>query len=179
MKIINTMRIIETSIHGLKLIKSPTWPDSRGYFKKIYSLELFKSHMLNIDWPEQNSAWNASKGTLRGIHWQSPFPEIKIVRCTQGYVWDVVVDFRIDSPTYLKHEAFELSALNNTQLYIPKGCGHSYITLLDNSCVDYLISEAWHPECYKGARYDDPKLNIKWPIEVTFISEQDKNWPFL
>jgi dTDP-4-dehydrorhamnose 3,5-epimerase len=173
------MRIISTSIHGLKIIKSPAYPDKRGYFEKLYSRELFKSYLLNTCWPEMNSAWNAAKGTLRGIHWQSPFPEIKMVRCTSGSVYDVVVDMRIDSPTYLMHEGFELSALDNTQLYIPKGCGHSYITLQDNSCVDYLISEKWYPEYYRGCRYDDPKLGIKWPTEIVWISEQDEKWTAL
>ena len=173
------MQIIETSIHGLRVIKSPAYPDRRGYFEKVYSQELFKSHSLNIYWPEQNSAWNAAKGTLRGIHWQSPFPEIKMVRCTAGSVYDVVVDLRIDSPTYLKYEGFDLHFLDNTQIYIPKGCGHAYITKQNNSCVDYLISEKWYPEYYRGARCDDPKLNIKWPTEIVWISDQDKNWPLL
>jgi dTDP-4-dehydrorhamnose 3,5-epimerase len=123
-------------------------------------------------------SYNREAGTLRGLHYQKePFAEIKLVRCTRGVVHDVIVDLRPDSSSYLEHFACELSEENALMLYVPKGVAHGFVTLAGDATVSYHMSEFHSPGHASGVRYDDPRLRITWPIDVTCISDRDRNWP--
>ena len=127
-----------------------------------------------------NTSWNAHKGTVRGLHYQlPPSSEVKLVRCTAGALWDVIVDLRPDSPTYLQHVSVELSARNRAALYIPGMFAHGFQTLDGGTEVFYQMSEFYAPTMATGVRYDDPKLLINWPLAVTSISDRDQTWALL
>jgi dTDP-4-dehydrorhamnose 3,5-epimerase len=125
-------------------------------------------------------SYNVSKGTLRGMHYQAPpAAEVKLVRCTRGAVWDIIVDVRPDSPTYLQHIGVELSAENRKSLYVPQLFAHGYQTLTDDAEVVYQVDEYYAPQTERGLRYDDPVLQLKWPIPVESVSKKDQSWPLL
>jgi dTDP-4-dehydrorhamnose 3,5-epimerase len=127
-----------------------------------------------------NTSWNVSKGTLRGLHFQlSPSSEVKLVRCTAGALWDVIVDLRPQSATYLQYVAVELTAGNRSALYIPEMFAHGFQTLEEGTEVFYQMSQFYAPKLARGIRYDDPKIGIKWPLPVTSISDLDLNWTLL
>jgi len=129
---------------------------------------------------QANRAFNVRKGTLRGMHFQTePALEAKLIRCTRGMVFDVVLDLRPESPSYLCWYGAELSADNGRMLYIPERCGHGYQTLEDCTDMYYLTSQYYAPDAAGGVRYDDPAFGIEWPLEPTAISELDRNWPLL
>ena len=123
-------------------------------------------------------SFNSRKGTLRGIHYQvPPHAEAKVVRCTRGAIYDVVVDLRPDSPTYRKWSAVVLTAEKRNMVYVPEGCAHGFLTLKDESEVFYQMSEFYNPESARGVRWDDPAFNIMWPEKVAVISERDRTYP--
>lgn len=154
--------------------------DRRGFFARIVCENEFAEHGLPNYWPQQNVAFNHVRGTLRGMHYQKgDAAEIKVVRCTKGSIYDVIVDLRKESPTYLQWAGLELSAENHKMLYIPKGFAHGYITLEDCAEISYLVSAFYTPGCEAGVRYDDPKIGIDWPMDPVTISEKDSNWPYL
>ncbi len=127
-----------------------------------------------------NLSANHHSATLRGLHYQAePHGEVKLVRCIRGAIFDVLVDIRPQSPTYLHWQGFELSAENRDSLYIPTGFAHGYQTLLPDSEVFYQVSEYYAPSAGRGLRWDDPRLKIDWPLASPLLSEQDKNWPLL
>lgn len=170
----------ETSLKDLILIEPEYILDERGFFSRIICQDEFRDHGLENNWLQQNISFNKVKGTLRGMHLQKGnAAEIKIVRCTQGAVFDVAVDMRLHSDTYLKWYGVELTSLNHRQLYIPKGFAHGFLTLCDNCELTYLMSQKYMPNFSCGFRYDDPKLKIDWPEKVNCISEKDKRWSFL
>lgn len=174
------MIFTNTNLKGLVVIEPEYHFDERGFFSRIVCQDEFKQHGLENTWLQQNISFNKDKGTLRGMHLQKgEAAEIKIVRCTQGSVFDVAVDLRENSETYLKYFGIELSSKNHKQLYIPKGFAHGFITLCDNCELTYLMSQKYMPGYSCGFRYDDPKFNIDWPITVNCISEKDKNWSLL
>ncbi len=165
-------------LKGAFLIEPKPICDERGFFSRIVCEEEFKQHRLPNKWLQQNIAFNHKKGTLRGMHYQKePFGEIKVVRCTSGAVYDVIVDLREESKTYKKWLGIELSQKNHKMLYIPKGFAHGYLTLTDEAEITYLVSQAYNPEAEMGIRYDDPELGIIWGDEIKLISEKDKNLP--
>lgn len=140
----------------------------------------FAKHGLITEYVQQNTSVSANRGTLRGMHYQmEPYAEAKLVRCLHGAIVDVIVDIREDSPTYLKHEMFELTDQNRHQLYVPPGFAHSFQTLADNVEVSYLVSAPYNPESERGLRYNDEKLGIHWPETVTTISDKDAAWPLI
>jgi dTDP-4-dehydrorhamnose 3,5-epimerase len=152
--------------------------DSRGFFARTFCVEEFAAHGLEHNFPQHSISFSAHKGTLRGMHFQhSPHGEVKLVRCTKGAIWDVIIDIRPDSPTYCRWHGFELSSGNGHQLYIPKGFAHGFQTLSDDTEVTYLISSPYKPELARGIRYSDPAFGISWPLSVTDISEKDLHWP--
>jgi len=123
-------------------------------------------------------SFNRRKGTLRGIHYQAaPFEECKVVRCTQGAIYDVIVDLRPDSPTFRQSIGITLSAANREMIYIPEGCGHGFMTLEDDTEVFYQMSEFYKPEAARGVRWDDPAFQVAWPAEPVVISERDRTYP--
>jgi dTDP-4-dehydrorhamnose 3,5-epimerase len=152
--------------------------DNRGFFARTFCVEEFAAHGLEDNFPQHSISFSARKGTLRGMHFQrNPHGEVKLVRCTRGAIWDVIIDIRPDSPTYRGWQGFELSSSNSRQLYIPKGFAHGFQTLSDDVEVSYLISAPYKPESAHGIRYNDPAFGISWPLSVTEISEKDLHWP--
>jgi len=175
------MKISALSIEGTFLIERTPSCDERGYFARLYCVNEFREAGILMDIKQMNLCGNKAKGTLRGMHFQSgEHAEDKVVSCTRGSVYDVCVDVRPDSPTYLKYCAYELSENNGKMLYIPKGCAHGYVTLEDDVQLLYLMSEFYTPMNSMGYRYDDPAFGIHWPIkENLIISPKDKQWAYI
>lgn len=170
----------ETTLKDAWLIDLQLRGDSRGFFARTMCEEEFGKHGLLTHYVQQNASYSADKGTLRGMHFQrGAAAEAKVIRCTRGAILDVIVDLRGDSPTYLKHEAFELTDENRREVYAPPGFAHAYQTLADHTEVSYLVSSPYTPSAEGGVRYDDPLLGIKWPLSVSSISEKDLAWPLL
>ncbi len=174
------MKFTEQKIPGVYLIEMEPFLDERGSFARQFCRQELAAHGLDFDIKQCNISGNTRKGTLRGLHYQrDPFPEIKIVSCLQGAIFDVVVDFRPDSPTYLQHISTELSAKNNCMIYIPPMCAHGFQTLEENSVVYYQLGEFFHAQSYAGLRYNDPKLGIRWPLANPIINQRDANYELL
>jgi len=174
------MKIEGTELEGVRLITLEPHGDERGHLARTYCEREFADAGLNTNWPQHNATLTRDKGMLRGIHYQAqPSPEIKLIRCTSGAIWDVVVDVRKDSPTFGKWKAFELTSENHRQLYVPAGFAHGFQCLEDNCGVFYLMSDFYVPELARGVRWDDPQLNISWPIAAPVLSERDQNLPLL
>jgi dTDP-4-dehydrorhamnose 3,5-epimerase len=174
------MRFIATNLDGAWVIEPQLHEDSRGLFARTYCAREFREQGLGDRFVQCNTSWNAHKGTVRGLHYQlPPSSEVKLVRCTAGALWDVIVDLRPDSPTYLQHVGVELSARNRFALYIPEMFAHGFETLEEGTEVFYQMSEFYAPKLSRGIRYDDPKLRVKWPLPVASISDQDLNWTLL
>lgn len=172
------MKFKDTPIAGVKIVEYQAVHDERGYFARTWDSELVERHRLNQTIAQISTSFNQQRGTLRGLHWQrSPLLESKLVRCTRGAIFDVVVDLRTSSPTYGAWYGHELSADGGTMLYIPEGCAHGFQTLADNSEVLYLISVPYQASLARGVKYNDPDLAITWPLPVTCISDRDKNFP--
>jgi dTDP-4-dehydrorhamnose 3,5-epimerase len=170
----------KTTLQDAWLIEIEPRGDERGFFARTMCRDEFAAHGMVSDYVQQNMSISARAGTLRGMHFQrAPNTEAKLVRCVRGAIVDVIVDLRSGSPSYLRHEAFELTALNRQQLYVPPGFAHSFQTLVDDVEVSYLVSAAYAPEAEGGLRYDDPLLGIAWPMPVAAISDKDARWPLL
>jgi dTDP-4-dehydrorhamnose 3,5-epimerase len=170
----------EMRLPGAFIIEPEPLADQRGFFARTWCRREFSERGLSPDLVQCNISSNARKGTLRGMHFQvAPHAEVKLVRCTRGAIYDVIIDLRPSSPTYLQWIAVELSALDYRQLYIPEGFAHGFQTLVDDSDVFYQMSEFYHSESARGVRWDDPAFGITWPLEVTAISTRDQNYPLL
>ncbi|MBC7801197.1 MAG: dTDP-4-dehydrorhamnose 3,5-epimerase [Gemmatimonadaceae bacterium] len=170
----------KTTLSDAWLIEPERRGDERGFFARTMCQAEFAAHGLISGFVQQNMSASAQSGTLRGMHFQrAPFSEAKLVRCVRGRLLDVIVDLRAGSPSYMRHEAFELSAENGHQLYVPPGFAHSFMTLVDDVEVSYLVSSPYTPSSEGGLRYNDPALAIAWPRSVTTISDKDANWPLL
>lgn len=168
----------ETELKGAFVIDTELMEDERGFFARTWCQREFEAHGLKVAWVQGNLSGNHRKGTLRGLHYQAaPHGEIKLVRCTSGSLYDVIVDLRPESPTYLKHVAVELSSRNRTMLYIPEGMAHGFQTLEDNTEVFYLMSASYAPEYAHGVRWNDPMFGIQWPPAVRIISARDQSFP--
>ena len=169
-----------THIAGVFIIDLEEKPDHRGFFARTFCGDEFIRHGLKPTVAQCNLSFNHKKGTLRGMHYQiAPATETKLVRCTQGAIYDVIIDMRPESPTYLSHIGVELSAENRRALYVPEMFAHGYQALTDGAEVVYQVGEFYTPGYERGLRFDDPLLDISWPLEVTEISEKDRNWPLL
>ncbi len=152
--------------------------DERGFFARSFCQNDFNEHGLKVNVAQCNVSFNKKKGTLRGMHFQlPPKAEAKLVRCTRGKIYDVVIDLRTGSPTYCQWEAVELSADNYRALYIPEEFAHGFQTLEDNSEVFYQMFEFYAPEYASGVRWDDPAFGITWPLPGPIISERDQSYP--
>lgn len=175
------MIFTETKLSGAFILDVEPIADSRGFFTRTFCRNDFLVYGLNPTIVQANLAFNHKKGTIRGIHFQyPPYAEAKLVRCTRGAIVDIIVDLRPESPTYLESVAVELTPDNRRSIYVPERFGHSYQVLTDNTEVSYDISEFYAPASARSLRYDDPRLcGIEWPLEVTEISEKDKNAPLL
>jgi dTDP-4-dehydrorhamnose 3,5-epimerase len=172
------MKFIETGFKDLYLIEVHLLKDERGTFARIYCKDEFSKINFTKEFVQMNFSFNKAKGTFRGLHFQlPPFEETKLIRCSSGKVFDIALDLRKDSATYLKWFSCELSQENRTMVLIPEGFAHGFITLEVNSELAYCHTEFYHPSAERGIRYNDELLDIKLPIDITCISEKDKNYP--
>lgn len=172
------MIFTETPLKGAYLIDLELQEDERGFFGRSWCQREFTEHGLNPRLAQCNISFNKKRGTLRGMHYQAdPYQEAKLVRCTSGEIYDVIIDLRPDSVTFKKWSAFTLTGNNHRALYIPEGVAHGFQTLAYNTEVFYQMSEFYHPESARGVRWDDPEFNIKWPIDGIIVSEKDKSYP--
>ena len=169
-----------TELNDAWLIELEPRGDDRGFFARTMCREEFGRHGMATEYVQQNTSFSAHAGTLRGLHFQRPpVAEAKLFRCIRGRVVHVIVDIRADSPSYLQHQAFELSHDNRRQLYVPPGFAHGFQTLIDAAEVSYLVSAPYTPTAERGLRHDDPALGIHWPVPVTVISDKDAGWPLV
>lgn len=168
----------EIGVRGAMLVEPEPRFDQRGLFARVWCEQEWAAKGLTAHIAQVSISFNAIKGTLRGMHFQShPAREAKLVGCTRGAIYDVVLDLRQDSPTYLQWASVELTAENRRRLYVPEGCAHGFQSLEDASELLYLISHPYSPEHARGVRYNDPTFAIKWPLPVTMISDADRTWP--
>ncbi|MFC5448773.1 dTDP-4-dehydrorhamnose 3,5-epimerase [Paenibacillus aestuarii] len=165
----------ETYLSGAFVIRVEPIEDDRGHFARVWCRDEFLKHGLNADLVQCNVSFNKKQGTLRGMHYQvAPYEEDKLVRCTRGAIYDVIIDLRPESTTYRKWFAVELSEKNRKMLYIPKGFAHGFQTLEDNTEVFYQMSEFYQPDYARGVRWNDPIVGIVWPQLNPIISDKDK-----
>lgn len=171
------MRFVETELAGAFVVELDIIEDERGFFARSWCQNEFAAQGLNSNLVQCNISFNRNAGTLRGMHFQAePHPEVKLVRCTMGKIYDVIIDLRSDSATYKQWFATELSAENRKALYVPQGFAHGFQTLVDNAEVYYQMSEVYYPELARGVRYDDPAFSVIWPIAMPILSERDKGF---
>jgi dTDP-4-dehydrorhamnose 3,5-epimerase len=174
------MHITPTPIPGPAFVDMHELTDERGFFARSFCRDEFIEAGLEPTVAQCNVSFNHVAGTLRGLHFQTAdAPEAKLVRCTRGSILDVIVDMRPDSPTLGQHVAVELTADNHRALFIPPLFAHAYLTLEDATEVHYQVSQPYTPNTERGLRFDDPVLDIAWPMEPAVISEKDRNWPLL
>ena len=170
----------ETTLSGAYVIEPEKIGDDRGYFARVWCKKELQQHGLKGDIAQSNVGFSHRKGTLRGLHFQkSPHAEVKIVRCTRGAIFDVIVDLRPDSRTYKGWFGVELNDENSRMIYVPEGFAQGYMTLADNTEMNYHTSEFYCPEAASGVRYNDAAIGIQWPLTPTIISQQDRSWPLI
>ena len=172
------MIFTETRLKGAFIIQPEKLEDERGFFARTWCKREFETHGLNSNLVQCNISFNKKRGTLRGMHYQvAPHEEAKLVRCTMGGIYDVIIDLRPNSKTFKQWISVELTAENRKMIYIPEGFAHSLLTLDHNTEVFYQMSEPYAPECARGVRWNDPAFDIVWPAGVAVISEKDKHYP--
>lgn len=166
----------ETKLKGAFEIEINKIKDDRGFFGRSWCKNEMAEYNLNTDIAQANTSLSKLKGTLRGIHYQvDPYQETKLVRCVKGSIYDVIIDLRANSPTYLQWMGIELSENEFNMLYVPENFAHGYLTLTDDTVVSYLVTQFYTPGAEHGIRWNDPLFDIKWPIEITNISQKDAN----
>ena len=172
------MIFTETKLKGAFIIDLERFIDERGFFARSWCQREFEEHGLNPHLVQCNISFNISKGTLRGMHYQvSPCDEARLVRCTMGSIYDVIVDLRLESPTFKHYFADIITAENRKMFYIPEGFAHGFLTLQNDSEVHYQMSAFYSSDHARGVRWNDPAFGIQWPAEVKNISDRDKNFP--
>jgi dTDP-4-dehydrorhamnose 3,5-epimerase len=175
------MYFSETGLKGAWIVEtSQQQQDARGMLSRTFCEREFGEHGLNTRFVQHSTSYSVGKGTVRGLHFQQvPYGEVKLVSCIKGAICDVIVDMRQSSPTRLFWKAFELTAENGLQIYVPKGFAHGFQTLDDDTVVEYRTSEYDTPEAARGVRFDDPAVAIDWPLRPVAMSERDRAWPLL
>lgn len=172
------MKFTALELEGAFIIEVNKIEDQRGFFGRLWCEKEFKEHNLNTNIVQSNVSLSERKGTLRGMHFQrGAHAETKLLRCTKGSVFDAIVDLRPDSPTFKQWVGVELSEYNHKMIYVPEGFAHGFLTLEDNSEVNYLVTQFYNKESEGGLRYNDPEINIQWPIDVKYVSEKDLSHP--
>ena len=172
------MRLSQTTLPGVLLIEPENIEDERGLFARSFCVDEFKAAGIDFSVVQGNISFNKMAGTLRGMHYQvAPYEEAKIVRCTRGAIFDVAVDLRADSASFCGWFGTELNAEKRNALLIPAGFAHGFQTLADQTEVHYLMSERYAPEAAAGVRFDDPVFGIDWPLDISAISDKDRDWP--
>ena len=168
----------QTKLPGVFEVDIEPRHDDRGFFARCWCREEFEKNSLNSKLVQCSISFNRQRGTLRGMHYQAaPHVEAKVVRCTAGGLYDVVLDLRPEMPTFREWIAVELTPANRKMIYIPEGCAHGFLTLEDDTEVFYQMSEFYHPEAARGVRWDDPSFRIAWPGPPEVISERDRLYP--
>jgi dTDP-4-dehydrorhamnose 3,5-epimerase len=174
------MKFSKCDVAGAWVIDPTPHPDERGRFMRAWCKHEFANHGIDFTPMQANMGLSLQRGTIRGLHYQlAPALEAKLVRCTRGSIYDVVVDLRTGSPTRGLWYGLELSADNGRMFYVPEGCAHGCQSMRDNSEIHYMTSAFYAPKQARGIRYDDPAIGIRWPLPVSVISAQDRNWPLI
>jgi dTDP-4-dehydrorhamnose 3,5-epimerase len=172
------MRFVATPLSRAYVIEVEPIIDNRGQFARTFCVREFEQHGLLSRMVQASISFNRKKGTLRGLHYQAPpSREGKLVRCTAGAIFDVIVDLRPESPTYLRHFAATLSAENHTSLFIPPGLAHGFQTLMDKTEVSYMMTDFYEPQYARGVRWNDPAFGIQWPEDERTILDRDNDYP--
>jgi dTDP-4-dehydrorhamnose 3,5-epimerase len=171
------MRFSTTRLNGVRLIEMDRISDQRGFFARTFCQREFSEAGLATEYVQHSSSFTVHAGTLRGMHFQrAPHEEVKVVRCLTGAIHDVLIDLRPSSTTFMQWEAFELTASNGRQLYVPPGLAHGFQTLQPETSVGYMMTVFHAPAAAAGVRYDDPAFGIRWPLPLAGISERDQAW---
>jgi dTDP-4-dehydrorhamnose 3,5-epimerase len=172
------MIFTETTLHGSYVIHLERNEDQRGFFARSWCRREFESHGLSGRLSQCNISFNRERGTLRGMHFQEPpYAEAKLVRCTRGSAYDVMIDLRRDSVTFRRHFGTIVSAENREMVYVPEGFAHGFLTMEDSTEIFYQMSEFYAPEHARGVRWDDPAFGVRWPVVVRVISDRDRSYP--
>lgn len=172
------MKFLQCEVADAWVVEPEPHQDARGRFMRAWCAREFSEHGITFTPVQANMGLSAHRGTIRGLHYQAdPAPEAKLVRCTRGAIFDVVVDVRPASPTRGRWYGIELSADNGKMLYVPEGCAHGCQSLDDFTEIHYMTSAFYSPNQVRGIRFDDPAFAVRWPLPVASISEQDRNWP--
>lgn len=174
------LKKLETELQGVYIIEPTVFEDHRGFFMESYNKRDLQELGIDIEFIQDNHSLSVSPHVLRGLHFQlNPKAQTKLVRCLKGVVYDVVVDIRKGSPTFLKWIGVILSEYNKRQILVPKGFAHGILTLTPNTELLYKVDEYYSPEHDRSIRWDDPDIGIRWPVEKPILSDKDKNAPFL
>lgn len=172
------MIFLATKLPGVHEIHIEAKRDERGFFARTCCQTEFEAQGLSAKFVQCSVSFSTRKGTLRGVHYQiAPYEEAKLIRCTRGSVYDVIVDLRSSSPTFKHWIAVVLKADDRNMIYVPEGCAHGFLTLEDETEVYYEISQFWNAEAARGVRWNDPAFQIQWPASVEVISERDRTYP--
>ena len=172
------MKFLRCDVKDAWVVEPTPHRDARGYFMRAWCQKEFADAGIDFTPLQSNMGFSIVAGTIRGLHYQvAPALEAKLVRCTRGSIFDVVVDLRPESPTYRAWYGTELSAENGRMLYVPEGCAHGCQSLVDGTEILYMASAMFAPAEARGARFDDPAFGIRWPMAATVVSDQDRNWP--
>jgi dTDP-4-dehydrorhamnose 3,5-epimerase len=167
-----------TKLAGAYIVEPEPIEDQRGSFARTFCRNEFAELGLQTEWVQCNISFNKKKGTLRGMHYQAaPYQEVKLVRCTAGAIYDVIIDLRPDSATYTQWVAVELTAEHRQMLYVPEDFAHGFLTLEDDTEIFYQMTQFYAPEAARGQRWDDPAFDIHWPENITTISPKDRDYP--
>ena len=172
------MKVLPTDLPGVLILEPKVFPDARGFFLETYNKEKYAAAGLTLDFVQDNLSFS-SRGVLRGLHYQNPHAQGKLVYVLQGEVWDVAVDIRPGSPQFGRWTAVTLSSENKRQFYIPPGFAHGFCVLSDTALFTYKCTDLYHPECDGGIRWDDPELGIAWPMAEPLLSDKDRKQPLL
>ena len=167
------MNVTETRLRGVLIIEPQVFGDERGFFKETFQTERYREIGIDLPFVQDNFS-RSQKGVLRGLHFQKTRPQGKLVSCPRGAVWDVAVDIDPRSPTYGTHVGIELSETNHLQLWVPPGYAHGFCVLSESADVQYKCTDYYDPADEEGIRWDDPDLNIEWPIDYPLVSEKDQ-----
>jgi len=174
------LKITETALQGVFVIEPQVFGDARGWFMESWSQKKLAEAGLQVAFVQDNQSFSATKGTLRGLHYQlNPMCQAKLLRCTRGEIFDVAVDIRRGSPQYAQWTGVKLSADNKKQLFIPRGFAHGFITLTDDVEVQYKADNYYAPECDGNIRWDDPAIGVQWGLEPVILSDKDRTAPLL
>jgi dTDP-4-dehydrorhamnose 3,5-epimerase len=169
--------LVPTRLPGAFVVEMERREDERGYFARTWCRREFAEVGVETEVAQCNVSYNRQRGTLRGMHWQAaPHAEAKLVRCTRGSIWDVIIDLRPESPCYTAHFAVELSAASGQALFVPRGMAHGFVTLEDDTEVFYQMSDFYEPDAGRGVRWNDPAFGIRWPVADPILHPRDANY---